>query len=448
MSYSDAVKNKMEDSGAEPGDRVEITTKDRKHVGVLMPASGGSEDVVVLKLDGGYNIGIDINGIVGVKRLPWKEEELQDGAVEGVPGTEVEGMPEVSVLMAGGTIASRVDYRTGAVKASVGEEELIGSNPELAEVASLETRVIMNTLSENMSSSDWVKIAGEVKKEIDKGKDGVVVAHGTDTMGYSSAALSFMLEDLSVPVVLVGSQRSSDRGSSDSNQNLVCAVRAATSDIAEVMVCMHGTTSDNFCYLHSGTKVRKMHTSRRDAFRTVNGRPYAKVDWETRELETVREDYRRKDEDRETKLRDGFCKDVALVKVYPGMDHSALESHLEGTKGVVIEGTGLGHVPIKNEEIRNVLEEYIDRDNIVFMTSQCLYGRVNMNVYETGVDLVDIGVIGNLHDMLPETAYVKLGWLLGNYDKEEARELMLENMRGEISERTEHKDLVKWEDEF
>ncbi len=434
MSYKSSLKSKLEEADVEVGDLVRISKNGKKYEGVLLPNSS-SDETFVLKLDGGYNIGIEESENVILEKV--KEGDEKTGQISPtVKGEEGEKEGEVSVLLAGGTIASRVDYRTGAVKPSATEEEFLSFTPEIAEIADIEIREVMQTLSENIQPGDWKKIAEEVKKEIRKGKDGVVVAHGTDTMGYTAAALSFMLEDLSVPVVLVGSQRSSDRGSSDSHQNLVCAIKAATSDIAEVTVCMHGESSDSFCYLHPGTKVRKMHTSRRDAFKTVNGKPIAKVDWETLEVEAIKEDYRRKEKERETKLKNGFSQDVALVKIYPGMDPDALEAQLDGKEAAVLEGTGLGHAPIKNEKIREVLKEYTEGGNIAFMSSQCLYGRINMNVYETGVDLQELGVIGNLHDMLPETAYVKLGWLLGNYDKEKVEELMLKNLRDEISERT------------
>ncbi len=441
MSYEGPAANLLEEAGVDVGDRVKVSKGSREYVGILMPRSGSDKRALVIKLDGGYNVGIDLDDDCSIEKLSDLPEGEDSGFSEtgGLDREKGDG-PKVAVLLAGGTIASRVDYRTGAVKASIDEDELVSFVPEIAKIADIEGREVLRTLSEKIVPEDWQKIAVEVEKEIENGKDGIVIAHGTDTMGYTAAALSFMLEDLPVPVVLVGSQRSSDRGSSDARQNLVCAVRAATSDIAEVVVCMHGESSDTFCYLHPGTRARKMHTSRRDAFRTVNERPFAKVDWENLEIQRIREDYRKKDRDRKIELKNGFEEDVELVKVYPGIDADVFSEHLERSEGVVIEGTGLGHMPLE-EDIKTALEEYTDGGNIAFMASQCIHGRVNMNVYETGVDLQDVGVIGNYSDMLPETAYVKLGWILGNYDKDEARELMLEDMRGEISRRTEHEDL-------
>lgn len=438
MSYEGSLKRKLKEADTGIGDKVRVSKDEEEYKGTLMP-SLSSPETLVLKLESGYNVGIS-----GEELEIEKIQERSQGQSPQDPGIHKPSNKDedtgVTVLLAGGTIASRVDYRTGAVKPSASEDELISFSPEISSIADIEVREVMQTLSENISIGDWQTISEEVKKEIDKGKDGVIVAHGTDTMGYTAAALSFMLEDIPVPVVLVGSQRSSDRGSSDAHQNLVCAVKAATTDIAEVTVCMHGESSDSFCYLHPGTKVRKMHTSRRDAFETINREPYAKIYWETLEVEKIRKNYNKKDNKRKVELNKGFEEDVELVKTYPGMDPEVFEKQLEESKGVVIEGTGLGHLPLKDEKTREALEKYIDSGGIAFMTSQCLYGRVNMNVYETGVDLQELGVIGNLNDMLPETAYVKLSWLLGNYRKEKTKELMTKNLRGEISQRTKHEE--------
>ena len=445
MSYHEEVQDLSEED-IQPGDVLRVEKKEEVFEGVLMPRTEqGKRDSIVLKLESGYNIGLEISDDIKIEKLGETEEgEVNAGIDELKEKTNIdnsEDKPEVSILAAGGTIASRIDYRTGAVKPSFTEENLISFTPEIASLADIDGRQLFQALSENLTPEHWQEIAEAVKEEVENGKDGVVVMHGTDTMGYTAAALSFMLENLPVPVVLVGSQRSSDRGSSDAHQNLVCAVKAATTDIAEVMVCMHGESSDNFCYLHPGTKVRKMHTSRRDAFRTINTEPIAKVSWDGLEVE-IMDDYQRKDKDRDLQLKDEFNNNIALVKTHPGITAEDLEKRIEGKDGVILEGTGLGHIPLHEEdsEIRKVLEKYIDEGGLAFMTSQCLYGRVNMNVYETGVDLQELGVLGNFNDMLPETAYVKLGWLLGNYSKEEVGDLMVKNLRGEISQRSRHNE--------
>ncbi|MEM4201951.1 MAG: Glu-tRNA(Gln) amidotransferase subunit GatD, partial [Candidatus Hadarchaeum sp.] len=253
------------------------------------------------------------------------------------------------------------------------------------------------------------------------------------TMGYTAAALSFMLKGLFRPVVLVGSQRSSDRPSSDAALNLISAVAvAARSDIAEVVVVMHGSTEDDFCLIHRGTKVRKCHTSRRDAFQSINDIPLGMV--QSGQIKLFRDDYHRASLQGRVRVQGRFEKKVALLKVTPGLPSSVIKDIVaSGDKGIVIEGTGLGHAP---QSLFEGIEFARKRNVPVVMTSQCLWGRVNMNVYSTGRDLLQLGVIP-AEDMLPEVAWVKLMWVLGRTkDLDKAAKLMQQNLAGEITSRT------------
>ncbi|MFA4645694.1 Glu-tRNA(Gln) amidotransferase subunit GatD [Pyrococcus kukulkanii] len=405
----------------EDGEKIE-------YKGLVMPPYELSEgDTLVIKLDNGYNIGIAVDKITSIEvieRAKARPEVHFKAELEPKPN-----LPSVTILGTGGTIASRVDYETGAVYPAFTAEELAKAVPEIFEIANVKSRLLFNIFSEDMKPSHWVRIAHEVAKELNSGAYGVVVAHGTDTMGYTSAALSFMLRDLNKPVILVGAQRSSDRPSSDAAMNLICSVRMAVSEVAEVMVVMHGETGDTYCLAHRGTKVRKMHTSRRDAFRSINDIPIAKI-WSDGKIEFLRDDYRRRNEG-EVWVDDKIEEKVALVKMYPGISPEIIDFFVDrGYKGIVIEGTGLGHTP--NDmipSIRRAVEEGV----AVCMTSQCLYGRVHMNVYATGRRLLKAGVIP-CEDMLPETAYVKLMWVLGHtQDLNEVRNMMLTNYAGEIT---------------
>jgi len=207
---------------------------------------------------------------------------------------------------------------------------------------------------------------------------------------------------------------------------------AAKSDVAEVTVVMHGSTEDDFCLIHRGTKVRKCHTSRRDAFQSVNDIPVGMV--RGREIELFRDDYNRASPGGRVRLQGRFEKDVALVKVTPGLPSSVIKGIVtSGDKGLVIEGTGLGHVP---ESLFKGIGAATKKGLPVVMTSQCLWGRVDMNVYATGRDLLKLGVVPG-EDMLPEVAWVKLMWALGKTkDPKKATKLMLENLAGEITPRT------------
>lgn len=335
-------------------------------------------------------------------------------------------MKRVSILGTGGTIASKIDYNTGAVHPAFTTEELFNALPELKEVAEIKTKLLFNILSENMTPKHWRKIAGEVAGEINNGADGVVVAHGTDTLAYTSAALSFMLRDLTRPVVLVGSQRSSDRPSSDSAENLISAARVACTDMAEVVVVMHASSSDGRCFIQRGTRVRKMHSSRRDAFRSINAVPLGEVVDGRVEFHG---DYRKAKKGK-VGVDERLEEKVALVKIHPGISQKTLSKIIDGSKGLILEGTGLGHVP---EYLFPVIEDGINAGKPMVMTTQTLYGRVDMNVYSTGRKLLSMGVIPG-GDMLPEVAYVKLMHVMGSTKKlGEIKELMPENIAGEIS---------------
>lgn len=409
------------------GDRVRTKRADTTYEGVVLPSS--SEDHLVLKLDGGYNVGVDRED-AEVELLESNVYEIGEGSTDEESAVEFDDeLPTVSLISTGGTIASTVDYRTGAVTAQFDAEDVLRAVPDLAGLANYRGRVVANILSENMTPDVWRELAEAVAEEIEAGADGVVVMHGTDTMQFSASALSFML-DTPVPIVFTGSQRSADRPSSDNVMNAVCAVEAAKSDLAEVLVCMHASESDDRCALHRGTRVRKNHTSRRDAFETVGGKPLAELDYESREI-TIRGEYTARGE-RDLALSPALEPDVELLKYTPGMGPEALTPYEEGA-GLVIEGTGLGHV---HTDWIPRIEELVESGIPVVMTSQCLEGRVCDRVYDTGRDLLSAGVI-EAGDTLPGTAKVKLMWALANTDSvAEVREVMRADVAGELTERS------------
>ncbi|MFN3384458.1 MAG: Glu-tRNA(Gln) amidotransferase subunit GatD [Archaeoglobaceae archaeon] len=400
------------------GKRVKIKARGKIFEGVVMPSFTGN---LVLKLDNGYNVGFveyELIEVLGeLEKVEFKREILKK-----------EGLPDVKIISTGGTIASKVDYRTGAVTSQFTAEEIVSEVPEIAEICNVSAELLYNILSENMKPAYWIELAKRVYESL-KSYEGVIVTHGTDTMHFSASALSFMLSTPK-PVVFVGAQRSSDRPSSDATVNLLCSAKLSVSDVGEVLVCMHGSTSDDFCYAHRGVKVRKMHTSRRDAFQSINARPIARVSYPSLEIEWLSWRFRRGE--RELELKDRLEEKVVLIKFFPGLSAEIIDFfHSKGYHGFVIEGTGLGHVSTDwIETLKRVCE-----DSIVVMTSQCLFGRVCDRVYDTGRDLLKAGVIEG-EDMLPETALVKLMFLLGNYDLETAKELVKTNLVGEIESRS------------
>jgi len=424
VSRSKFIENILRNANAEEGDLVEIEVDDEKIKGVLMPHHEFSDkNIIIVKLSNGYNIGIDGRKDIKIRVLEKKKKKAVKKKV--IPFDPAK--PTVSVIGTGGTIACYVDYRTGAVHPATSAEDLAFSVPEIFDICNVKAKVAFQMLSENLKVSHWQTLAREVANAFNNERvSGVVIPHGTDTMGYTSAALSFMLKNLSGPVVLVGAQRSSDRPSSDAAQNLLSAVTvAAKSDLGEVVVVMHGEISDTFTYIHRGTRVRKMHTSRRDAFKTINEKPLGKIEYGRIELTGG---YRGKTSGKVV-VDDKMDDDVALVYFYPGMK----EQDLPDKKGLVIMGTGLGHI---STDLIKRIRELIDNGSVIVMTSQCIFGRVNMRVYSNGRELLKAGVISG-EDMLPEVAYVKLMWALAHAkDRNDVARIMHTNIAREISGRT------------
>jgi len=409
------------------GDIIKVETKKGVFKGILLPST--EEEIITIKMDNGYNVGILKENIKNMEIIAKGEKPKYELPPLNIKKNEK--LKTISILSTGGTVASKVDYKTGAVHPSFTADDLIRAVPELLDIANIKGRAIMNILSENMKPEYWKKIAEEIKKEIEEGADGVVIAHGTDTMGYTASALSFMVK-ADVPIILVGAQRSSDRPSSDAALNLISAVLAAREPIKGVYVVMHGESGDTFCYLHKGVKVRKCHSSRRDAFKSINDIPVAKIDPFTKEVIYLQE-VEKSDNSRNAEINTNLEEKVALIKIYPGMDGEIIKYYVDnGYKGIVLEGTGLGHAP---EYIFEDIKYAIDKGVVVVMTTQTINGRVNMNVYSNGRELQKLGVIG-CEDMLPEVALVKLMYLLGNYDVEEVKKLINENLVGEIEYRS------------
>jgi glutamyl-tRNA(Gln) amidotransferase subunit D len=436
--YSKEVQKLLDKLKTEVGDRIQIIKDKKTFEGILMPRiEMGDLNSIVLKLDNGYNIGIKFEKGVKINKIK-KEWSVTKKKIE--PSKKLifdKKLPNISIIGTGGTIASKIDYRSGGVYASFSPDDIVMQIPELKEIANMQTNEIMNIMSEDMTPEKWIDIAKAVAKEINSGIKGVLITHGTDTLHYTSAALSFMLRDLPVPVALVGAQRSSDRGSSDTVMNIACAANfVANSNVAEICTVMHGTMNDDYCLAVRGTKSRKMHTSRRDAFRPINELPIAKIFWKDRHIEITNDDYRRRN-DKKVLVDDKIESKVALVKIYPGIDPEIFDYYLKKKyRGFVIEGTGLGHVSTFGEKsLLSSIEKIIELDIPVVMTSQCIYGRVHPFVYHPLRVLSSKGVI-YAEDMLSETAYVKLMWVLGHAKKlDEIKKMMLTNYAGEITNR-------------
>ncbi len=411
------------------GQAVVETTRGTFNGTVLPRAENDDDQHIVLKIPTGYNVGIDIKTITTMKETGYKKANYKIPEKQ-FPVTE--GLPSVKLFGTGGTIASRLDYRTGAVIPAFSPGELYGAVPELADICNLDTEKVFAVFSENMGPEQYKKLAIAIGKEIENGIDGIVIGHGTDTLHHTGAALTFMVQNSPVPIVLVGSQRSSDRPSSDAALNLMHAMKAAGhSDIAEVMVCMFGPTSDEYGLLHKGTRVRKMHSSYRSTFRTIGDTPVARIS--RKEIIPIHKEYNHRRPDRNVTIKPYFSDKVTMLYYYPGMKPDTLDALVDaGYKGIIIVGTGLGHV---NKELYPAIERAHAKGVHMFMTLQTIWGYVHMFVYDTGRDMMAKGIIpaGN---MLPEVAWVKLSWILGQTDDpEEVKTMMLTPINDEITPR-------------
>ena len=407
------------------GDSIKIIS-DLTYIGILMPRYETSNDShIVLKLKSGYNVGIELNEIKDIEKISSPEEVTIEENVKKADSA----LPKILLLSTGGTIASKVDYRTGAVTPALTAADLNDAVPEIAKIANIDAEVLFSEYSENLQPEHWVETAKKIQSIVDLDYKGVIVAHGTDTMHYSSAFLSFALSGLKIPVVFVGSQRSSDRPSSDAASNLIAATRfIVQTDVNGIYVVMHHNESDETISCHLGTRVRKNHTSKRSAFETIGNDP-AFLILDEKIIKNSRDEFF---ENQSFNPRLGIDTQVALVKYHPGYEPRQIEALIDlGFKAIIFEGTGLGHV---GKTMYDVIEKANAVGLFLGMTSQCIDGRVRMTVYESGRDLLELGITP-LENMIPEVALVKTMWALGNSeDNDGLKKLLLENIASEFSE--------------
>jgi len=417
----------LNNAGISIGDLIKIITKTTEYSGNLLPRYEYSEEnYIVIKLSNGYNIGIDAKNITNIQKIMSGEKPK---FIPPEKPNVKESLPKIAILGTGGTIASRIDYKTGAVNPAFSAEELYSIIPELSAYANINTELVSNIASEQMNPEDWTNIAKKVIEKINEGNQGIIIGHGTDTMAYTSAALSFALKNCPIPVIITGAQRSTDRPSSDASLNMISSVIMASKKVLNgVYLAMHSSIEDNEVSIHSGTRVRKNHTSRRDAFQSIGVDPIAIVN---QDKVTIGEESIKNNNQFNPKIK--FEENISLLKFHPGFNSEIIDKIIElDTKGIILEGTGLGHV---NSRCNKSIKKAIDNGMFVGMTSQCLQGRIKMTVYSAGRDLLNIGVIP-LEDMLPETALVKLMWAYGNYENKEIKNIMLKNIAGEYTERS------------
>jgi len=424
---------------AKIGDRVQLITSNTTEKGILMPSP--KKEIMLLKLDTGYNLGF--------KKTEVKSIKLLESAKEVIPPIKKiasnKNLPTISILHTGGTIASKVDYRTGGVTTAFSPEELITLFPELSSLANINSELVAQMWSDDLRFSHFSLIARKIEEHVCKGVKGIIIGMGTDNLAVAAAALSFIIEKTPIPIIFVGAQRSSDRGSSDAGMNLICAAEfIVKTDFAGVAICMHQSAEDLNCLIFPANKTQKLHSSRRDAFKVVNTEAIAQVEYNSRKITFIQKDYSKNGD--KLVIKPKMENKVGLLKIHVNMFPEQF-SFYQGYKGLIIEGTGLGHTPGQmpnaecaiHKKIYPAIKELIKSGCVVVMTTQCIFGSVNMNVYDKGRDLLELGVISG-KDMLANTALVKLSWLLANYPKSEAEKLINQNLRGEINARLSYSE--------
>ena len=414
----------LQQKNVDVGDSIKVVS-DLTYEGILMPRYETSEDShIVLKLKSGYNIGIELNEIANIEKISSPKQIVEEKSVQKTDSS----LPKILLLSTGGTIASKVDYRTGAVTPALTASDLNDAVPEIANIANIDAEVLFSEYSENLQPEHWVETAKKIESVANSDYKGIIIAHGTDTMHYSSAFLSFALSGLNIPVVFVGSQRSSDRPSSDAALNLIAATRLIVeTDAKGVYTVMHHNESDDTISCHLGTRVRKNHTSKRSAFETVGNDPAFLILNEKIIKNSTSEFFTEQSFNPRLKIDTK----VALVKYHPGYEPKQIDALIDlGFKAIIFEGTGLGHV---GKTMYDAVKKANQHGLFLGITSQCIDGRVKMTVYESGRDLLEMGIIP-LENMIPEVALVKTMWALGNSeDKDELKKLLLENIASEFS---------------
>ena len=438
-----------------PGERIVATVTtlngEATHEGLVLPPSAPKH--ISLKLDNGYNVNYPQDSIVSWESVasnqPVASTELHTPKAS-------DDLPRVRLIHTGGTIASKVDYATGAVDARFEPEEMLDAIPELASIARLEAVKIGNMFSDDIRPQHWNIISEACAAAFADGCRGVVISHGTDTMHITASAIGFAFagkgETPPGPIAMVGSQRSSDRGSSDATENLLAAVHWAaygpqpTGDAGDAcVVVMHDTQSDGTMAIHSGFAVRKMHSSRRDAFQAVNGQPLARISIMTNGYETqLTPDYERRRSESQTREKTSrpsmfeTGQRIAQFVAGPWLHAEHIEAIVAtGVQGVVIHGTGLGHLPIddpqkdapENVQLWRVLTRCMNRELPVVIVNQCINGPVDMNVYSKGRKQIDIGILGHGISSTPEAITVKTHWCLSQ--GMELKDALARNLCGE-----------------
>ncbi|MCR5325204.1 MAG: type I asparaginase [Bacteroidales bacterium] len=336
----------------------------------------------------------------------------------------------VLLIYTGGTIGMKEDPGNQTLR-PFDFSSLMEEVPELRKFA---LRIDSYTFDPLIDSSDiepsmWQKLAEIIRGNYNS-YDGFVVLHGTDTMAYSASALSFMLENLSKPVIFTGSQLPIGRPRTDGKENLISAVEIASArepdgspTVPEVCIYFNSL-------LLRGNRCTKVDATGFEAFRSPNLPPLAEAGIDIR----YNRDIIRRTPPGPFRIHTRLDTSVSILKVHPGITRQVVEDILLGsrTRAVIIESYGCGNAP-SSDWFLDIVREAGARGKILYNVTQCIRGLVNMDLYATGRTLKDAGVLGG-KDITTESALGKLFFLMGNSDDNESVKAYLEyDLRGEMS---------------
>ncbi|MEC9350997.1 MAG: Glu-tRNA(Gln) amidotransferase subunit GatD [Candidatus Thermoplasmatota archaeon] len=415
-----------------PGTPVKVAVKTWsgvvEHEGLALPPAGPK--LITLKLANGYNVSYPESYVESVEILDEVEMSEEEGPT---PIEQDESLPLVHLIHTGGTIASKVDYATGAVTARFEPHELLESVPELRSVARLRVVKLGNMWSDDIRPRHWNRMLRATEEAFAEGAVGVVITHGTDTLHLSAAAMGYGWSGNGGRppgrIVVTGSQRSPDRGSSDAAENLVAAVHWAAHGPAPSgyrdasVVVLHADSSDGRCAVLPGIASRKYHSSRRDAFKSINQNPLAWINNDGTGPSIEMAEHEPADARVEAISPMMFDEDTRIAQfiadahLQPDLVMSVIK---DGYDAILFHGTGLGHLPIsdpqddspENTKLRLMLEDHCANGGVVVVVAQTIHGPMNMNVYAKGREQQEMGIIGHGSLCPPGSALVKLHHLL------------------------------------
>jgi L-asparaginase len=340
---------------------------------------------------------------------------------------------KILFISTGGTFAS-VKTEKG-LKPKFTVEELLKFFLEAKEIADIDVLQLFNLDSTNIHPNHWTKMAESVAENYKK-YDGFIIGHGTDTISYSSAALSFALKGILKPVVFTGSVLSIEEPGSDAKINFIDSVRVASNElIKEVCVCFHSEIIKGTRARKVTNEATKITNEKIGVYSSINLHLVGTVDLGKivgNKIYFIKNGYPKKSK---FDLLPKFSSEVGLVKIFPGISSSVLDCY-QSKKAIIIEGFGPGNIPFAYSNWNKKIKEFTKNGIPVFIATQNPFGEVDMEKYETGQNAMDAGAIP-CYDMTTESALVKLMWILGNYpncDMKKIKELFLNNVCGEISD--------------